>query len=307
MTISSEIHQKLKIQLNSKLNHLPKRSLNYIEDIITLIKKEIGLDKIISIILFGSQTAARKENTKISDCDILIIFKDEVSNQKIRNVEKYFVSLEIKHNFREYNKTIPKRILGVVQQTTGMFISHFLTKKNYWENAIFHKIFRVNEVFAALFAPSKIVLCSVIDNSTLIYGIDLRESVKNNIKIPFYDMIKSIIMNMMIAIFSIVITPFKNLNSIKYELEAIKWALRASNYYSFQDAASLKTIINRFKIIEKLKLKKIADIFYKRFLELRHDPIRDIKFILKVPFRILKIHIIGILLKKINKNNNLKG
>jgi len=296
-----ELYQKLKEQLDPKLIHLNKKSKSYLDDIILLIKKEIGLDKILSIMLFGSQTVSMQENTNISDCDLLIIFKNIVPNQKIKNVEKYFFSLEIKHNYRECGNTISKRILGVVQQTTGMFISHFLTKKEYWDNANFHKIFRVNEVFAALFAPSKIVLCSVIDNSTILYGEDLRDKVKNTIKIPFYDMLKSLMMNLIIAIFSIIIFPFKNLNSIKYDLEAVKWALRASNYYSFEDAAPLQSIINRFIGLEKNKQKTKNKFFYNKFLKLRDNPMRDIRFMIKVPIQILKIHIKGILLRKINK------
>ena len=302
-----ESYQKLKEELDPKLIHLNKNSKAYLEDIIILIKKEIGLDKIISIMLFGSQTVSKQENTKISDCDLLIIFKNNVSNQKIKNVEKYFFTLEIKHNYREFNKTISKKILGVVQQTTGMFISHFLTKKHYWEHATFHKIFRVNEIFAALFAPSKIVLCSVIDNSTVLYGEDLRNKVKNRIKIPFYDMIKSIIMNLIISIFSIIILPFKKLNPVKYDLEAVKWALRASNYYCFEDAASLKAIINRFEGNKKKKQKIKSNNFYLKFLKLRNNPMRDIRFMIKVPLRILKIHIKGILLKKTSRLNSQKS
>ena len=298
-----ELYEKLKEELDPKLIHLNKNSKAYLEDIIILIKRVIGLDKILSIMLFGSQTVSKQENTKISDCDILIIFKNEVPNQKIKDVEKYFFTLEIKHDYREFNNTLSKKILGVVQQTTGMFISHFLTKKQYWDNATFHKIFRVNEIFAALFAPSKIVLCSVIDNSTILYGEDLRKKVKSNIKIPFYDMLKSIIMNLIISIFSIIIIPFKKLNSIKYDLEAVKWALRASNYYSFEDAASLQAIINRFEVNGKKNLNTKSNHFYTKFLNLRNNPTRDIRFMIKVPLRILKIHVKGILLKRSSKIN----
>ncbi len=288
-------------ELTSKLNHVNQRSRNYINDVITLIKNEMGVDKIASIILFGSQTSKKHENTVVSDCDLLIIFDNSVSNRNIRNVEKYFMSLEIKHKFREYNNTFAKKVLGVVQQTTGMFISHFMTQKKYWQKAEFHKIFRVNKVFTYLFAPSKIVLSSVIDNSIILYGEDSREEVKNKIKIPFRDMLKSIIMNLMISIFSIVISPFSSLNSIKYELEAVKWALRASDYYSYENSESLKVIINRFKALERSLFKKRAERFYTKFLELRKTPKRDLSFILRVPFRILKIHVKGLLFKNIRE------
>jgi len=296
------IHQQIIIDINSNLKYLNIQSKNYINDIIILIKNEIGLDKILSILLFGSQISGKQENTTISDCDLLIIFKNVVPNKKLRKVEKYFIMLEIKHGFREYNTSIFSRVLGVIQQTTGMFISHFLTKKHYWEDGIFHKIFQVNEVFAKLFAPTKIVLSSVIDNSEILHGYDLRPLVKKKGKIPPTDMIKSMMMNIIIAIFSIVITPFKNLKSIKYELEAVKWSLRASNYYSFKDTASLKTIIRRFLSFEKPLFRKRAERFYNKFLELRKNPRMDLRFIFRVPFRILKIHIKGFLNKNIRRN-----
>ena len=305
--ITTEITAQIRKDIGSKLNHVNIRSKNYINDVITLINNEMGIDKILSIILFGSQNSVSQEDTLISDCDLLIIFNNTVSNSNIRNVEKYFMSLEIKHQFREFNYTLAKKVLGVIQQTTGMFISHFMTQKKYWQKAEFHKIFRVNEVFTVLFAPSRIVLSSVIDNSTLLYGEDSREEVKNKIKIPFYDMIKSILMNLIIAVFSIVITPFSSLNSIKYELEAVKWALRASNYYSYEDSKSLEKIIKRFMLFERPRFKKRAEKFYSRFLELRKNPERDLSFILRVPFRILKIHVKGLLFKSIREQKSSKN
>jgi predicted nucleotidyltransferase len=300
-TNTTEIYTQIKKEITSKLNHVNQCSRNYISDVITLIKNEIGIEKITSIILFGSQNSNNHENTFNSDCDLLIVFDNSVSNRNIRNVEKYFMSLEVKHHFREFNYTIAKKVLEVVQQTTGMFISHFMTQKRYWQKANFQKIFRVNEVFTFLFAPSKIVLCSVIDNSTLLYGEDSREEIKNKINIPFHDMIKSIIMNLMISIFSIVISPFSSLNSIKYDLESVKWALRASNYYSYEDSESLKSIITRFLLFEKPWFKKRAEKFYSKFLQLRINPKLDMSFMLRVPFRILKIHLKGLLLKNFNR------
>ena len=143
-----ESHRKIKDKLT--LYGIKEQSCNYIKDIITLINKEIGINKILSILLFGSQLSKNEAST-ISDCDLLIVFKDRVSNHHIKEIEKYFMSLEIKHNFREYNNSLSKRILGVINQTTGIFVSHFLTKKKYWKDIIFHKIFRVNKVFSSVF------------------------------------------------------------------------------------------------------------------------------------------------------------
>jgi len=302
-----DVNRKIINEIDTNLENINRKSSNYIKDVVTLINKEIGINKILSIILFGSQTPRSYESTIVSDCDLLIIFKDRVSNWHLREIERYFITLEIKHNFREYTNKLARKILGVVQQTTGMFISHFLTKRKYWENAIFHKIFRVNKIFSQFFAPRKIVLCSVIDNSTMLYGQDLREIVKHKVVVPPFDMIKSTAMNLIIAIFSLIILPFKKLKPAKYNLEAVKWALKASNYYSFEDSVSLEKIIRRFIAAERsIGFRRRAKIFYNRFLKLRENPRVDIGFMLRSMFRILKIHIKGILFRKMFKRKTQK-
>lgn len=296
-----EINQKIKKEINEGLKEINEQSRNYINDVVALINNEVGINKILSIILFGSQQQKMQENTKVSDCDLLLIFKDRVKKSHIRDIEKYFIALEIKHHFRDYEKDhIIQKILDSLQQTTGMFISHFLTKQKYWEQARFHRIFNVNRYFSAMFAPRNIVLCSVIDNSTILYGKDIREIVWDNIEVPPFDMIKSMTMNLLISLFALAISPFKKLKPMKYTLESIKWALRASNYYSFEDSESLEKVCFRFRHLEKFESSyRHAQIFYKRFLALRKEPNLDLGFMLRTPLRILKIHAKGFLFTKI--------
>lgn len=274
------------------------QSKNYINDAVAIIKREIGIDGIVSIILFGSQlylNENQNESTKISDCDLLIIFKDRVSNNLIRKVDRYFVALEYKHNFRKENTNLVNCIVSFINQTTGMFVSHFLTKRKHWENGIFHKIFNVNKIISNILAPKKIVLCSVLINSDILYGLDLREGVKTGIKISLLDMIKSICMNLIISFFVIPLSLLKSFNSPKYQLEAVKWALKASNYYVFDDSKSLDAIIKRFISLEKSdRNKRRAEKFYRKFLNLRKNPSLDLGFTLQSPFRIIKIHLLGI-------------
>ncbi|MHA1986242.1 MAG: hypothetical protein ACW98D_06360 [Promethearchaeota archaeon] len=291
--------------LEENLNGINQQSRNYIKDILTLINKEVGINKVLSIILFGSQRAQCSDSTAVSDCDLLIIFKDRVSNHHIREIEKYFIALEFKHNFREFSTKLSKRILGVLSQTTGIFVSHFLTKKKYWEDANFHKIFRVNRVFSAAFAPRNIVLGNVISNSTTLYGDDLRDNLKSKIQINFIEMIKSTIMNLMISFFSIVISLFRKLDPTKYQLEAIKWALKASNFYCYRDVKDLEEITKRFISFEKPRSKKRAERFFNKFINLRKSPLEDMNFMLRSPIRIIKIHLKAIAYQKlVNKKKN---
>lgn len=284
--------------ITNKLEEINEQSRNYIKDILILIKKEVGINKILSILLFGSQRA-KSEATAVSDCDLLIIFKNRVSNHHIKEIEKYFIALEIKHKFREFDKKLIKKILGVIQQTTGIFVSHFLTKAKYWEEANFHKIFRVNKVFSAVFAPRNIVLGNVVTNCTTLYGNDLKEKIRPKIQITFIEMIKSTIMNLMISLFSILISTFKTLDPTKYQLTAIKWSLKASNFYCFRDSESLENISERFISFERVRGQKSAKRFFTTFLNLRKSPQNDMNFMIRCPIRIIKIHLRAILYKKL--------
>jgi predicted nucleotidyltransferase len=299
-TSSSEADEKIKYKLSNNLRGINEQSRNYIRDIVVLINREIGINKIKSIILFGSQQAG-KENSIVSDCDLLFIFKNRVSDHHIKEIERYFIALEIKHNFKEPSSKLTNNVLGVIQQSTGMFISHFLTKLKYWEQAVFHKIFQVNKVFSTIFAPRNIVLSNVIQNSTILYGDDIRNIIRPKIKISILEILRSTVMNLFISFFALLIAPRKELNSIKYQLEAIKWSLKASNYYCFEDSESLNIIIERFISFEKLKAQSKAKHFYFLFLELRNQPFNNLKFMLQCPFRILKIHIKAILFRKLTK------
>ena len=271
MQDASIIKSTKKIEEN--LKDINEQSRNYIKDIMRLINKEVGINKISSIILFGSQRASSNEATAVSDCDLLIIFKDRVSNHHIKEIEKYFIALEIKHNFREYSTKLSKKVLGVISQTTGIFVSHFLTKTKYWQDANFYKIFRVNRVFSALFAPRNIVLGNVLTNSNTLYGKELRDKIRPRIQIRFIEMIKSTVMNLMISLFSIVISLFRKLQPAKYQLEAIKWALKASNFYCFRDSETLKEITERFIAFEKPRFQKRARHFFTDFQNLRKAPV----------------------------------
>lgn len=300
MQDSSFIESNKKIRDKLRLYGINDRSRKYIKDIIVLINKEIGINKILSIILFGSQLS-KNESSAISDCDLLIIFKDRVSNHHIKEIEKYFIALEIKHNFREFNNNVFKRILGVINQTTGIFISHFLTKKKYWEESVFHKIFRVNKVFSSIFAPRKIVLGNVLINSSILYGDDLRQLIKPKIQINIQEIFRSSVMNLMISLFSLAISYLRHLNPTKYQLEAVKWALKASNYYCFRDSPNLDKITERFISFEKKKSQKRATRFFSEFLQLRRFPRNNMNFMIRCPIRIVKIHTQAILFKKLVK------
>ncbi len=288
------MHNNPKLARNINLNpifyQLNSKSQNYICDIINITRRKIGLNSVSSIILFGSQIYNKKENILVSDCDLLIILNDNISKCKIKDLDRYILALEIKHNYRDNNPKLLKRILSYLQKTTGMFVSHFITTKKYCKKQLFHKIFQINHLFSFLFAPRKIVLNSVMSNNKEIYGESLINFIKKENTPSKWDIFKSLLMNLIISFFSIIITPFRKLNAIYYQLEAVKWSLKAVNYYIFRDSKSLNEIIIRFSNDKNNCLIRINMHYLKRFLRLRKQPFNDIRFIIRSPIKIIKIH-----------------
>ena len=110
-------------------------------------------------------------------------------------------------------------------------------------------------------------------------------------------------MNLFISIFALAISPFRELNPIKYQLEAIKWSLKASNYFGFRDTLPLEGIIERIISMERPKKQLKTRIFFERFLELRKTPSNnDLYFMIRSPTRILKLHGKAIVYRKLLEN-----
>ena len=119
-------------------------------------------------------------------------------------------------------------------------------------------------------------------------------------------MFRSMVMNLVISSFSIIIGPIAKLNPMKYQLEAIKWSLRASNFYCFGDTVPLTNVIERFITIEKPHKIEKARRFFDKFMKFRKSSQIDLDFLLRSPVRILKIHIKAILYRRMIKRKELQ-
>ena len=67
---------KIQNEIYTKLESINEQSRNYINDVIVIINREIGIDKITSIILFGSQREIEKKipNILLSQIAIYLLF-----------------------------------------------------------------------------------------------------------------------------------------------------------------------------------------------------------------------------------------
>ncbi|MBA7651737.1 hypothetical protein ES703_59556 [subsurface metagenome] len=194
--VKSKTKKRQKFSLKSIEKISNQKVIGYINDLIRFLKKKVGSDKIISVILFGSNTYLN-DTSKISDCDILVILSDDITGTEINSLEKYFFELEIKHELNIKPKNFLDSVLKIIEKSTGMYVSHFVTRKSYWLSKKFAKIFRVNRIFAYMFAPRNIVIKSMISSSIILLGEDLRY-IDNDITITSFGMIKSILLNLII-------------------------------------------------------------------------------------------------------------
>lgn len=295
--MKNNISSSFSSELKSCLTDLNNKSQKYIEDVIKILDQKIGSENLISLTLFGSQIPNNCDNNNISDCDLLIILSNSLSKKLIKKCEEEIISLEIQHKFRERNGALPKKALKAIEQSTGMFMSHFITKEKHLKNKKFHRIFRVNRIFSLLFAPRKIVLNNVIESNKNLYGIPINQILETT-EVPPWEILKSLVMNLMISFFSLLISPFREFKAIKYQLEAVKWSLRAANYYAFEEYSTLSAIVKRFN--SKAEYSQIKDWkrYFNKFFLLRDELRNDIWFMLRSPINILKIHRKGILFRK---------
>lgn len=296
--VKSTTKKRQKFSLKSIEKISNQKVIGYIYDLIRFLKKKVGSDKIISVILFGSNTYLN-DTSKISDCDILVILSDDISDDQINSLEKYFFELEIKHELNIKPKNFLDSVLKIIEKSTGMYVSHFVTRKSYWLTKKFAKIFRVNRIFAYMFAPRNIVIKSMISSSIILLGDDLRY-IDNEIAINSFGMIKSILLNLIISFFSIGFGLIYK-NTLKYELEAIKWSLKASNFYLFNDTCELNKMMKRFVKLSNKSKSLIS--FFKRFIYLRHHPNRrSFGYSFLTPLNIIRIHNLGLSYKKLIKD-----
>jgi predicted nucleotidyltransferase len=281
--------QSICSQLDDKI-YVP-RVQNYIREVVGTVEALLGKKCIESVILFGS--VAQNSTVKISDVDLLIIVRNEIASSQIRKIEPILKGLEIKHRFAHRASNWVTKILWIVEKTTGMFCSHFISRKRDWDHNRFAQIFSTNRFMTTLLAPDRIVLGSVIDSAKELYGSVL-PATKHITHVSIYQLVKSLLMDLIISLGTIAILPLRHQN-INYSTESLKWALRSGIFYLFQKTYNISKSCQFFEHIG------LPAKFIDRFLMVRQNPHLDIGLALSVPLMILKIHLLSFHYKKIVK------
>jgi predicted nucleotidyltransferase len=275
---------------NPIVSSLPDRVTSYLDDIIRLLERKLGRQTVVAGIIFGSHI--RDAGSKpISDCDVLVVVKDEVPRARITAAQPFLRALEIKHGFARYHSGLVDGVLRVVESTTGMFVSHFVCREVDLRRRDFARIFSTNKFVTLALAPWKIVMGSVGNNSWSFYGTDLRGFLRDTRPGPI-QIVKSLLMNYCLSIGNLIIYPLRKTN-FKYTLEAVKWAVSAAGFYLFGNGNNIGKLVPIFANLG------VSPRFLEQFLHDRDHPRRNPKFALKAPWVITKLHTLALHLKKL--------
>jgi len=283
------------IVVNLQISHLPTKIQDYIREIVGTTEALLGRDSISAVLLFGSAVYSLNQFDKISDVDLMIIVKNSISNHKIKEIRPILTGIVIKHRYRNYSRNWHARMLHIVEKSTGMFCSFFVSTEKNWKDSKFTKIFSTNPILTNLLAPNKIVLDSMRAGTTILYNgnteiIDIKPNQKSY---PITQILKSLLLNLMMSVGTLFIL-FFNKNYVKYMLESIKWSIRSCDFYLNREINPLSEILRNYTKLG------IEEGFLQKFLELRKNPEQDLIFCLKVPYNIIKIHLITLKFKKKN-------
>ncbi len=257
----------------------PKKANDYLHDVIHLLENHLK-DHLISIIIFGS--LVKGYTTDVSDADILIVVSDDCTKKQIQYLHRLIAAYEVKHRYLIPPTGLVSRILYSVDKSTGMFISHFITKRADFLNGNFAKTFQVNRLLAKVLAPNQIVYGSVLCRAKVLYGEDILKDTKPP-NVPLMQLFKSILMNMVLSIAALFIYPLTKRATL-YEMETAKWSFLGAHYYINHDSPPLPILLKFFQD------RDISTAYINRWVALRKNYQQDPKFGLVTPLNILKIH-----------------
>ncbi|MEM3512401.1 MAG: nucleotidyltransferase domain-containing protein [Candidatus Jordarchaeales archaeon] len=246
-----------------------------IETIIKFLSKTVGADKISSVILFGSFLDGSA--SPISDIDVLVVLRSS-DKRIIRKAAAVLRSLEN----RKPPSSLIEMVLEGVKAKTGMFKSFFVCSEDDLKSGDFPSIFSLSRAMCLLLAPSKLVLGSVIDGAKVVYGcIQLPPPPK----LSSAQILKSLVMNLILSMAAIIIAPFIK-EAAKYSMEAGKWSVMASYYYTFRKRLPVEKIPQSLSGWTRVHAAKL--------ISLRRNYWNDPYILILTPFFTLTTHLLAL-------------
>ena len=104
------------------------------------------------------------------------------------------------------------------------------------------------------------------------------------------EIIKSLIMCLLLSVGATAILPF-NQSYMKYVLESFKWGLRSCTFYLFRQTQPLNQILGNYNTFQhSLNYQNKKMKYLPRFQELRSHLELDLRFALRTPWELFKLH-----------------
>jgi hypothetical protein len=255
-----------------------------------------------ALFLFGSLSHARDNANCVdgtSDVDLLVIVKDEVSNQARKAWPELDALQQLFANNASKRPGIIPSILRVVERQTGMHESIFLTRERDFKEVRFSSIFKTNKILSWLLAPASIVFGSALCHMTRVHGnVAIEAAVRSmrstigQVKHVLPDLVRSLLMNVILAMGAAVLLPVTR-RATRYAVEATKWSMYAATYLMIGERPS-KPGQKRF-----FSMLGVNATFLDRWMELSQHYAPDVKFTLATLWNVIKIHALGFKIKKI--------
>ena len=213
------------------------------------------------LLLFGSR-AMGEEPSWASDVDLLVVLDDKCSDEDLEDVKWRLANLSYSPR--------PKGLLGhlfwSLEKATGMFHSPFVCREKDLRSLDFKRIFRTSPFLTTLMAPADIVLGSVLKSSKVIYG-RLPEGLGAPEKREAFQLLKNLITCLSLTFGAYFFCPIA-VEAQKYVLEALKWSIYATAYYTTGDVGPLTKLVEALVLNPPWPWDKLS----KEFMRARKEP-----------------------------------
>ncbi|MFX1539054.1 MAG: hypothetical protein ACFFDI_33150 [Promethearchaeota archaeon] len=216
----------------------------YLKSVTDFLEKNY-IDKVVSIVLFGSLVNEKKQfKFGSTDVDLLIILKDSCPTRDCQRIKQRLAGFETKYFSYLCESELSFFSLGL-QRATGMFVNFFLCRFSDFKNRNI-KVFNVNPLMGRLLAPQDSLWLSLLRHHRIIWGKNVFQEWKTLPTLKTSDLIRSFLMNWILATGALFLYPFFPPQFAKFSMEAMKWSLFTWRNFYHQATGSLLRIITKF-------------------------------------------------------------
>lgn len=223
---------------------IPQLFHEYLEAVTNFLEKNYT-DILVSLVLFGSLVNGKKGvDFGSTDVDLLIILQDSCSPRDYKQIKKKLARLETKFFSPFRDSELSFFSLGL-QRATGMFINFFLCRFSDFKNRKI-EVFNVNPLMGRLLAPQDSVWLSLLRHHRVIWGKNVFQEWKNLPTLKNSDLIRSFLMNWILATGALFLYPFLPPQFAKFSMEAMKWSLFTWRNFRHQSTGLLLQTIKKY-------------------------------------------------------------